>query len=67
MLENQSINIPYEYVCPISREMVIDPVVTADGHSYEKSAIRRWILPGQMKSPPTGLILKNDILTPNHC
>ena len=46
--------------------MMIDPVVTADGHSYEKSAILRWLQTGHMNSPLTNVRLKHDVLTPNH-
>ena len=46
--------------------MMIDPVSTADGHSYEKSAILEWIQTGHMNSPLTGERLKHDVLTPNH-
>ena len=47
--------------------MMIDPVITADGHSYEKSAILKWIQTGHMNSPLSGERLKHDVLTPNHC
>ena len=30
-------------VCPVTLRFMVDPVVAADGHSYERSAIERWI------------------------
>jgi hypothetical protein len=30
------------YFCPISMEMMEDPVVAADGHSYERAEIEKW-------------------------
>jgi ABC-type multidrug transport system fused ATPase/permease subunit len=55
---------PYEMHCPITREVMINPVVAADGNSYEKSAIEDWF--GRSgKSPLTGLLLASRNLTPN--
>jgi len=30
------------FMCPITKEFMFDPVITADGHSYEASAINEW-------------------------
>ncbi|GIQ81749.1 hypothetical protein KIPB_002759 [Kipferlia bialata] len=35
--------IPEKYLCPITLEAMRDPVVTPDGHSYERSAISEWL------------------------
>lgn len=29
--------------CPISCMIFVDPVITADGHTYERSEIERWL------------------------
>ncbi|EOD15590.1 hypothetical protein EMIHUDRAFT_256363 [Emiliania huxleyi CCMP1516] len=42
-----------------------DPVMAADGHSYERSAIERW-LATKSTSPMTGEALENTGLFPNH-
>jgi hypothetical protein len=34
---------PEAYLCPISRELMRDPVVACDGHTYERRAITEWI------------------------
>ena len=31
-------------ICPITHEVMEDPVVCADGHSYERAAITQWLL-----------------------
>uniref|UniRef100_A0A7S3D4M8 U-box domain-containing protein n=1 Tax=Palpitomonas bilix TaxID=652834 RepID=A0A7S3D4M8_9EUKA len=31
------------FCCPITRELMVDPVTTPFGHSYERQAIERWI------------------------
>ena len=30
------------YHCPITQQLMVQPVVAADGHHYEKDAIARW-------------------------
>ncbi|EOD04946.1 hypothetical protein EMIHUDRAFT_69023, partial [Emiliania huxleyi CCMP1516] len=56
---------PHDFVCPITTEVMSDPVMAADGHSYERSAIERW-LASKSTSPLTGGELEHRILIPNH-
>ena len=56
---------PPELVCPISHELMCDPVFAADGHSYERADITEW-LKGHNTSPLTGEALANTQLTPSH-
>lgn len=35
--------VPEEFFCPISLEIMQEPVVTTSGHSYERSAIERFL------------------------
>ncbi|OQR89136.1 hypothetical protein ACHHYP_06457 [Achlya hypogyna] len=53
------------FVCPITQELMVDPVVTDDGHSYEHEAIKRW-LRANATSPVTNLPLRSKTLLPNH-
>ena len=55
---------PPELLCPITQEVMRDPVVTADGHTYERAAIERW-LHERRTSPLTGAPLQHRNLTPN--
>jgi len=32
-----------DFICPITQEMMEDPVVAADGHTYERKAFEQWI------------------------
>jgi hypothetical protein len=36
-------DVPGVFLCPISLGLMHDPVVAADGHSYERSYITRWL------------------------
>jgi hypothetical protein len=31
------------FICPITRELMMDPVIDKEGHSFEKIAINRWL------------------------
>jgi len=56
--------IPQYFLCPITHEIMDDPVVACDGYTYEREAMKKWI--GLQKtSPMTGAPLINDSLTPN--
>ena len=51
--------------CPITGLPMIEPVVAADGHTYERSAIARWLQESN-RSPLTGGILAHSELVPNY-
>lgn len=36
-------DIPEEFLCPITQELMTDPVLTPYGHSYQRSAIIQWL------------------------
>jgi hypothetical protein len=42
-----------EFICPITYELMREPVVAMDGHTYEKSAIEKWLKTNQI-SPRSG-------------
>ena len=54
-----------DFNCPITRERLCDPVVTADGHTYERVAIAAWFKDGNCTSPLTNLPLPHVRLVPN--
>ena len=54
----------YEYMCPITAEIMTDPVCTADGFTYERTAITEW-LQSNTRSPSTGAKLPHPFLIPN--
>ncbi|XP_010479985.1 PREDICTED: U-box domain-containing protein 56-like isoform X1 [Camelina sativa] len=56
---------PQCFLCPISKEIMHNPHVAADGHTYEAEEFKRWLRHGGEKSPMTNLLLENDNLTPN--
>ncbi|XP_071329690.1 WD repeat, SAM and U-box domain-containing protein 1-like isoform X2 [Trachinotus anak] len=56
---------PDEFLCPITRELMKDPVIAADGYSYERESIESWIRGKNKTSPMTNLPLQTTLLTPN--
>lgn len=48
--------VPASFLCPISQELMCDPVVCTDGHSYDRTNISRWLRTNGT-SPKTGLRL----------
>jgi len=56
---------PVAFLCPITKMLMSDPVCTADGHTFENTAITQW-LQAHSTSPLTGLPLTHKTLTKNH-
>ena len=54
------------FVCPITQEPMVDPVVALDGHSYSRGAIQDWFRQGRLSSPCTNEQLASEQLLPNH-
>lgn len=59
-----SLTTPPDYLCPISYEIMEDPVICVDGNSYERCAIEEWFK-NHNTSPLTGLVLSSIVLIPN--
>lgn len=55
---------PMRYICSIGYEVMVDPVVSSDGHTYERANIEQWFTLSN-RSPKTNLPLRNKELFPN--
>ena len=51
-------------VCPITQDLMRNPVRCSDGFVYERAAIQEWIVSRRKTSPMTNLPLKDLTLTP---
>ena len=58
-------SVPEEFKCPILHSPMSIPVVAADGHTYEYSAISKWLVKSS-KSPITNEQLPHTYLSVNH-
>ena len=55
--------VPEIFLCPITTELMRDPVSTVDGLTYERSAIETWLATHDT-SPLTGKVLESSLLIP---
>ncbi len=54
-----------DFMCPIGGEIMTDPVIAQDGHTYERKHIVEWFRV-RLSSPLTNQNLTSAELTPNH-
>jgi hypothetical protein len=58
-------NPPPEFLCPITLEVMRDPVLCDDGHSYERTTILRWLATNPT-SPTTRSPMSIATVRPNY-
>ncbi|KAK2992524.1 hypothetical protein RJ640_002418 [Escallonia rubra] len=64
---NQTMDFPPDFSCPISLELMKDPVTISTGVTYERKNIEKWLFTYKKKScPATMLSIDNFDITPNH-
>ena len=61
---SEAVEVPDDYVCPITTEIMTEPVTTVDGFTYERTAISEW-LRTKDTSPFTGATLESKTVIPN--
>lgn len=57
--------VPSYFICPIFQEVMEDPLIAADGYTYEGDAIKGWFNSNHKTSPMTNLQLEHCNLLPN--
>ncbi|CAI9769947.1 unnamed protein product [Fraxinus pennsylvanica] len=60
------LQIPYHFRCPISLELMSDPVTVCTGQTYDRSSIESWVATGNITCPVTRAPLLDFSLIPNH-
>ncbi|KAA0067706.1 U-box domain-containing protein 13-like [Cucumis melo var. makuwa] len=63
---NKTPIIPDDFRCPISLELMRDPVIVSTGQTYERSCIEKWLEAGHVTCPKTQQNLSSTTLTPNY-
>ncbi|CAL5377925.1 unnamed protein product [Camellia sinensis] len=61
----RSLLIPNEFLCPITLEIMTDPVIVATGQTYERESIQKWLNSNHRTCPKTGQSLAHMSLAPN--
>ncbi|GFP96960.1 U-box domain-containing protein 17 [Phtheirospermum japonicum] len=59
------LTIPKDFCCPVSLDLMKDPVIISTGQTYERSSISRWMQEGHCTCPKTGQMLVHTKLVPN--
>ncbi|CAL1412157.1 unnamed protein product [Linum trigynum] len=57
---------PEEFKCPLSKELMRDPVILCTGQTYDRPFINKWLEAGNRTCPLTQQVLSHTDLTPNH-
>ncbi|GBG80861.1 hypothetical protein CBR_g31417 [Chara braunii] len=56
---------PDDYKCPISLELMRDPVIIATGQTFERAYIQKWLDSGHRTCPKTQQVLSHIVVIPN--
>ena len=55
----------HDACCPITSDVMRDPVMTRDGQTYERKAIEAWFARGHRTSPATNKVLRSLVIVSN--
>ncbi|KAK1420012.1 hypothetical protein QVD17_29514 [Tagetes erecta] len=56
-----------DFRCPISLEIMSDPVTLTTGHTYDRSSIQKWFRSGNLTCPKTGQKVDSGNVVSNLC
>ncbi|KAJ4811005.1 U-box domain-containing protein 21 [Rhynchospora pubera] len=62
----ENVPIPTHFRCPISLDLMRDPVITSTGITYDRQSIEKWLEMGNKSCPATNQQITQDELIPNH-
>ncbi|KAL3928057.1 MAG: hypothetical protein SGBAC_012813 [Bacillariaceae sp.] len=65
-IESSSDQVPDGFICPISLELMRDPVMNRNGQTYERKCILQWLHKGNTHCPLTREPLRPSQLVPNN-
>ncbi|GJP63427.1 hypothetical protein CLOP_g20509 [Closterium sp. NIES-67] len=57
--------VPSEFICPLSHQLLSDPVIIGSGLTFERGAIEKWFQQGKRACPITGKHQEHMRLFPN--
>ncbi|XP_051203933.1 U-box domain-containing protein 21-like [Lolium perenne] len=58
--------VPAHFLCPISLELMKDPVTAPTGITYDRDSLEGWLARGRATCPVTGAPVRLGDLVPNH-
>ncbi|KAG9154380.1 hypothetical protein Leryth_000820 [Lithospermum erythrorhizon] len=63
--EKKSVVVPEEFKCPLSKELMKDPVIVSSGLTFDRPFIQKWLKSGNLVCPQTQQVLSLSMVTPN--
>ncbi|KAJ1438662.1 Zinc finger, RING/FYVE/PHD-type [Sesbania bispinosa] len=63
---NMEVVIPNHFRCPISLDLMKDPVTLSTGITYDRESVERWFHEGNITCPVTNQVVRNFDMIPNH-
>ncbi|CAA3026694.1 U-box domain-containing 21-like [Olea europaea subsp. europaea] len=63
---DMELSIPTHFRCPISLDLMKDPVTLSTGITYDRESIEKWIDAGNITCPVTNQVLRSFDQIPNH-
>ncbi|CAN6178583.1 unnamed protein product [Urochloa humidicola] len=62
----EEVAVPAHFVCPISLDLMRDPVTAPTGITYDRESVESWLARGNARCPVTSRPLRLADLVPNH-
>ncbi|KAM7256548.1 hypothetical protein ACFE04_012289 [Oxalis oulophora] len=62
----RSLLVPHEFLCPITLEIMADPVTVTTGQTYERESIQKWFDSDHRTCPKTAQTLDQLSMAPNY-
>lgn len=66
LVSDMNLTIPSHFRCPISLDLMKDPVTLSTGITYDRESIDKWIEAGNKTCPLTNQVLRSLEPVPNH-
>ncbi|CAI5525100.1 unnamed protein product [Closterium sp. Naga37s-1] len=63
--EDADLEVPLEFICPLSDRVMAEPVIIASGLTYEREYIQAWFDAGHMTCPRSGEKVRHTEYFPN--
>ncbi|KAF3438288.1 hypothetical protein FNV43_RR21050 [Rhamnella rubrinervis] len=63
---DMEVAIPDHFLCPITLDLMKDPVTLSSGITYDRESIEAWLEAGNFTCPVTNQVLRNFDQIPNH-
>ncbi|CAK7354868.1 unnamed protein product [Dovyalis caffra] len=65
-MKKAEMTVPHLFMCPISLDLIKDPVTLCTGQTYDRSSIEKWLAAGNLTCPVTMQKLQDPSMVPNH-